>query len=167
MIEFTLRAWTTQDLDSLVAYANNSNIARFMMNVFPHPYGPENGKAFIDMAMKEPQRFFAIDLEGKAIGGIGLHPQQDVYARNAELGYWLAEPYWGKGIVTRAVSQMVKHGFEHFDITRIFARPFGNNPASQKVLEKAGFILEARLEKTLFKNGEYQDELIYAVRKYK
>lgn len=167
MTEFTLRSWTMQDLDSLVAYANNPNIARFMMNVFPHPYGLQNGKAFIEMAMQEQQRFFAIDVQDKAVGGIGLHPQSDIYCKNAELGYWLAEPYWGMGIATRAVSQTVKHGFEQFDLSRIFARPFGNNPASQRVLEKAGFILEARLEKTLFKNGEYLDELIYAVRRGK
>ena len=165
MTEFKLRAWNPQDLDSLVSCANNPRIAGFMMDVFPHPYGPENGRAFIDMAMKEQLRFFAIEVEGKAVGGIGLHPQQDVFARNAELGYWLAEPWWGKGIVTRAVLQMVAHGFGNFDIDRIFARPFGNNPASQKVLQNAGFRLEARLEKTIFKNGEYLDELIYAVRR--
>jgi RimJ/RimL family protein N-acetyltransferase len=81
-----------------------------------------------------------------------------------ELGYWVAEPFWGKGIMTKAVLQMVDYGFKTFDITRIFARPFGTNIASQTVLEKAGFILEARLDKTLYKNGEFLDELIYAVR---
>jgi RimJ/RimL family protein N-acetyltransferase len=167
MTEFALRPWATSDLESLVHCANNYNIARFMMNVFPHPYGLENGKAFIDMAMKEKQRFFAIDVEGKAVGGIGLHPQQDVFARNAELGYWLAESYWGKGIITKAVSQMVEYGFKNFEITRIYARPFGNNPASQKVLEKAGFKLEARLENTVFKNGGYLDELVYGISSYR
>ena len=85
--------------------------------------------------------------------------------KNAELGYWLAEPFWGKGIITYAIQEMVEYGFKTFDITRIFAIPFGTNIASQKALEKAGFILEARLNKTIFKNGEYQDELIYAIRK--
>lgn len=164
-MHFTLRSWTMNDLESLVQHANNSNISRFMTNMFPHPYGPENGKAFIEFAAKEAARFFAIDVDGKAVGGIGLHPQQDIQAKNAELGYWLAEPYWGKGIMTKAVTQMVAHGFKTFDVNRIFARPFGNNSASQKVLEKAGFVLEARLEKTFFKNGDYLDELIYAVRK--
>ena len=82
-----------------------------------------------------------------------------------ELGYWLAEPFWGQGIITRAIGQMVQYGFENFDITRIFARPFGTNIGSQKALKKAGFLLEARFEKTLFKNGQFLDELVYALRK--
>ena len=85
--------------------------------------------------------------------------------KNMELGYFLGEPFWGKGIITEAVKQIVDYGFQHFDITRIYARPYGNNPASQKVLEKAGFTLEARIEKNIYKNGEFLDELIYAIRK--
>jgi RimJ/RimL family protein N-acetyltransferase len=94
-----------------------------------------------------------------------LHPQADIHKKNAELGYWLAEPYWGKGIVSNAVKEIVTYGFENFDIDRIFARPFGTNIGSQKVLEKAGFILEGTFKNTLYKNGVYLDELIYAVRK--
>jgi len=81
------------------------------------------------------------------------------------LGYWLAESYWGKGIITQAIRAIVDYGFETFEIDRIFARPFGSNIASQKVLEKVGFILEARLIKTIWKNGRYEDELIYAKRR--
>jgi RimJ/RimL family protein N-acetyltransferase len=106
-----------------------------------------------------------IDIDGKASGGIGLHIGEDIYRKNAELGYWLAEPFWGKGIISKVVPEMVKYGFQNFDITRIFARPFGANKASQRVLEKAGFLLEAKLEKTFFKNGVFHDELIYAIRK--
>ncbi|HRD40466.1 MAG TPA: GNAT family protein, partial [Bacteroidia bacterium] len=91
--------------------------------------------------------------------------QQDIMCKNAELGYWLSEEYWGNGIVPKVVSQLVDYGFRNFDITRIYARPFGNNPSSQRVLEKCGFKLEARIEKSIFKNGEFLDELIYAVRK--
>ena len=107
----------------------------------------------------------AIDLEGEAIGAVGVHPQEDVYCKNAELGYWLAEPYWGKGIMTFVVKQMVQYGFEHFQIQRIFARPFEGNTGSMKVLEKAGFTLEAHLKKTFFKEGKFLDEYIYAVRR--
>jgi len=82
-----------------------------------------------------------------------------------ELGYFLGEPFWGNGITTEAVRTIVEYGFKNFDITRIYARPYGNNTASQKVLEKAGFTLEARIEKNIYKNGEFLDELIYAVRK--
>ena len=84
---------------------------------------------------------------------------------NAELGYWLAEPFWGQGIMSDAVKQIVDYAFNTLEIDRIFARPFGTNLASQKVLEKNNFKLEARFEKTLFKNGEYLDELVYAIRR--
>lgn len=165
-MNFILRPWSINDLDNLVLYANNSNIAKFMNDGFPHPYTKESGEAFIVFANKDnPVHIFAIDLDGEAIGGIGLHPKLDVDRKNAELGYWLAEPYWGKGIITAAIKKMVDFGFKTFDISRIFARPFGTNIGSQKVLEKAGFILEATFEKTLYKNGEYLDELIYAIRK--
>ena len=88
-----------------------------------------------------------------------------MHRKNAELGYWLAEPFWGNGIITKAIVQIVEYGFMNFDITRIFARPYGTNEASQRVLGKAGFTFEGKFEKTLFKNGEYKDELIYAVRR--
>ena len=137
-----------------------------MMDQFPHPYTPERGKIFIDVAMQaSPARLFAIDVGGQAVGGIGIHPLADIERKNAELGYWLAEPYWGNGIISKAIPQMISYGFSNFDINRIFARPFGTNKVSQHVLEKTGFILEAKIEKGLFKNGEFEDELIYAVRR--
>lgn len=77
----------------------------------------------------------------------------------------VSRTFWGNGIITKAIGKIVEYGFKNFDITRIFARPYGTNAASQRVLEKAGFVLEGRFEKTLFKNGEYKDELIYAIRK--
>lgn len=166
MTEFKLRPWNLDDLDSLVEQANNFKIARFLTDVFPYPYTKENGRAFIEMATKDkPIHIFAIEKDGKAIGAIGLHPQADIMKKNAELGYWLGEAYWGKGIITEAVKQVVKFGFKTYDITRIYARPYGTNTASQKVLEKAGFELEARIEKNIFKNGEFLDELIYGIRK--
>lgn len=165
-MDFVLRPWSLSDLDSLVKYGNNPQIARNMSDQFPHPYTPERARAFIDWAMSEdPPRILAIEVDGEAAGGIGIHPQSDIYRKNAELGYWLGEPYWGKGIMTSAIRQMVAYGFRHWDIDRIFARPFGTNMASQRTLEKAGFILEGRFAKTLLKDGEYLDELIYAIRR--
>ena len=167
-MEFELRPWSMDDLDDLVAAANNFKIAKNMMDIFPHPYHHENGKAFIEMTLKAiPPNIMAIVVEGKASGGIGIHPQHDVHRKNAELGYWLAEPLWGKGIVPKAVGRMVRYAFDNFDINRIFARPFGTNKASQRVLEKAGFILEAKFDNTVYKNNEYQDELVYAIRRPK
>lgn len=164
-MHFTLRPWALSDLDSLVRYANNPDIAKFMTDQFPHPYTPEKARGFIEFASTAlPHRILAIDVDGQAVGGIGIHPQTDIHCKNAELGYWLGEPFWGRGIMTGAIRQMVEYGFKTFGITRIFARPFGTNAGSQRALEKAGFVLEGRFEKTLFKNGEYLDELIYAVR---
>jgi RimJ/RimL family protein N-acetyltransferase len=165
-MQYKLRPWTINDLDSLVTFANNANIARFMMNKFPHPYSRANGETFIQFAMQgNPPNIMAIEVDGKAAGGIGLHQLSDVECKNAELGYWLAEDHWGKGIITQAVTQMVDYGFKNFDINRIFARPYGNNIASQKVLQKAGFLLETVLKETFFKNGQYLDEHIYATRR--
>lgn len=161
-----LRPWTIADADNLAKYANNPAIAKYLTNAFPHPYTLENAQSFIQMvASQNPTSVFAIEIDGEAVGSIGLHAQGDIMCKNMELGYFLGEPFWGKGIVTEAVRQMVAYGFQHFDITRIYARPYGNNLASQKVLEKAGFKLEARIEKNIYKNGEFLDELIYAVRK--
>jgi [ribosomal protein S5]-alanine N-acetyltransferase len=163
---FNLRPWTIHDLDSLVKYANNFNIAKNVMDVFPHPYSADDGKVFIEMTTKNsPPDILAIEVNGEAAGAIGLHQQKDIYRKNAELGYWLAEPYWGKGIVTGAIKQMVDYGFKNWDIVRIYARPFGGNIGSQRALEKAGFVLEARLAKTFFKHGEFHDELIYGFRR--
>jgi [ribosomal protein S5]-alanine N-acetyltransferase len=165
-MEFILRPWKTDDLDSLIRHADNHKIARFMTDGFPHPYTRESGKAFIEFATRDnPIHIFAIDIAGDAVGGIGIHPQNDIYKKNAELGYWLSEMYWGNGIVTKAIKEITEFAFKTFDIDRIYARPFGTNLASQRVLEKTGFTLESRLEKTLYKNGEKLDELIYAVRK--
>ncbi len=165
-MNYKLRPWTQSDLPSLVKQANNWNIAKNMTDKFPHPYLESNGKTFIEFATQDdPIHIFAIDIDGQAVGGIGIHPQDDIHRKNAELGYWLAEPYWGNGIISNAIKEVLNFAFETYDIDRVFARPFGTNTASQKVLEKNNFILEGRFEKVLIKNNEYLDELIYAVRR--
>lgn len=165
-MNFQLRPFTSDDLESLVLHANNPKIAMFMTDRFPHPYTQQDGENFIAFANQDdPIHIFAIDVDGKAVGGIGIHPQFDIYKKNVELGYWIGESYWGNGIVSEAIKQMIDFGFKTYDIDRIFARPFGTNKASQRVLEKTGFTLEGKFEKALFKNGEYVDELIYAIRK--
>jgi RimJ/RimL family protein N-acetyltransferase len=165
-MDFILRPWAMSDLDDLVKFANNHNVAKYLMDRFPHPYTREDGVAFIGMtSQNHPPNILAIEVEGRASGGIGVHFQEDVYRRNAELGYWLAEPYWGKGIMSAAIPQMVEYAFKNFEIDRIFARPFGTNIASRKTLEKVGFILEARFEKTFIKEGQLLDELVYAKRR--
>jgi [ribosomal protein S5]-alanine N-acetyltransferase len=165
-MSFSLRPWNINDLNDLITAGNNTAIAANMTNKFPHPYTEEAGRKFLDFATTSTTSFiFAIEVDGKAVGSIGLHAQSDIHCKNMELGYWLAETHWGKGIVTGAIREIVGYGFANFDITRIFARPFGTNKASQKVLEKAGFKLEAKFEKSLFKNGEFLDEMVYGIRK--
>lgn len=165
-MDFILRPWQIEDLNGLVRYANNYKIANNLTNRFPHPYSEEDGRKFIDYVNRpDPRHILSIAIDGQGSGGIGIHPQSDIFCKNAEMGYWLAEPFWGHGIISRAIPQMVAYGFDNWDIDRIFARPFGRNLASQRVLEKAGFTLEARFEKTIFKNGQYEDELVYAIRR--
>lgn len=161
-----LRPWQLSDLESMVAFANNFNIAKNLTDKFPYPYTEKDGNSYLNMVMMDdPLRVFAIDIGGLAVGSIGVFPQDDIHRLNAEMGYWLAEPYWGKGITTQAILLMVEYAFRTFPIDRIFARPFGSNIASQRVLEKAGFLLEGRFYKALIKNGVLEDELFYSIRK--
>jgi RimJ/RimL family protein N-acetyltransferase len=154
------------DLDNLVRFADNEKIAANLTDAFPHPYTREAGISYITAFGSEiPQRVFAIAVNGIACGSIGVFPQTDVHRKNAEMGYWLAEEYWGKGIMTEAARQVIEHGFKTFDITRIFARPYAYNEASCRVLEKAGMKLEARFSGTIFKNGRFVDEIFYAIRR--
>jgi RimJ/RimL family protein N-acetyltransferase len=164
MSDFRLRPWQAADLHNLCTVANDDRIARFMLDSFPHPYGELDGLRFLTMAIESAHCFRAIEVDGKVVGGIGVHPQKDVFCTNAELGYWLAPDYQGKGIMTRAVSEMVAHGFATLPVQRIFGRVFSNNPASKRVLEKCGFVPEARLQGTILKRGEVLDELIYGIR---
>lgn len=160
----SLRAWKISDLNNLIQYANNPQIAENLTNAFPHPYTKEAGLKFIEMAQSQsPTHIFAICINNEAIGGIGVHPQQDIHEKCIEMGYWLAEPFWGKGIMSNAVKQMIDYTFKNFDVIRLYARPFSSNIGSQKVLEKSGFTHEATLKKSIYKNGIYLDELIYSV----
>ncbi len=165
-MEFKLRPWRLGDLDSLVKYANNWNVAKNMTDRFPHPYTESKGIEYIEFATKDsPIHMFAIEVNREAVGGIGVFLHEDIQRKNAELGYWLAEPFWGNNIMARAVDQMVDFAFKTYDIDRLFARPFGTNLASQRVLEKAGFRFEAKIINGFYKDGKFVDELIYAVRR--
>lgn len=162
----SLRDYQINDLHDLVLKANNWQIAKNLTNQFPYPYSAKNGREFIEMAISfNPSRIKVILVDGSFAGAIGVHPQDDIFCKNAELGYWLAQDYWSRGIMTSAVKIMLPYIFDNFEINRVFARPFSTNLASQKVLENCGFILEARLKGTILKDGEVLDELIYAVRR--
>ncbi len=165
-MQLTLRPYQPSDVESLVKYANNFNISKYLTNKFPFPYEKKDGEAFIQLALNhDPLQIKAIVLNGEVIGSIGVHQLSDIYSKSAEMGYWIAEDFWGRGIVPLAIKEMLQYGFTTFDIDRIFARTTHTNLASQQVLKKAGFIFEAELKGTIFKNKEYFDELIFGFRK--
>lgn len=165
-MNYQLRPFKKDDVDSLVLHANNPKIARFMTDGFPFPYTTQHAIAFIESVSRPvPVQVFAITVDDQAVGGIGIHPQTDIMRKNAELGYWLGEKYWGNGIVSRAVKEMVAYGFKNFDISRIYARPFHTNLASQKILIKNNFVLEAHIRNNIYKNNEFLDEMIFAIRR--
>lgn len=165
-MDIALRPWNHQDIDNLVSFANNFNIAKNLTDQFPFPYTRADGERFIEIAINSKSSLlFAIDLQGTAIGGIGIHPQDDIYRKNAEIGFWLAECYWGNGYMNNAISKITAYAFQTMDVERIYARVFENNIASQRVLQKSGFQLDGKFQKTIFKNNEFLDEYIYSIRK--
>jgi len=158
----TIRQWNENDLSNLVLYANNINVWNNLRNYFPSPYTEEDGINWL-AKMKEasPIVNLTIDLDGAAIGGIGLILNADVYTKSAELSYWLAEPYWNQGIATEAIRQMVEYCFYYFDIVRIYAEVFEINKASMRALEKNGFYLEGVRRKAVLKNEVLMDDYIW------
>ena len=165
-MNISLREWKSSDLDSLLFHANNPNIAGNMTNAFPHPYTQKDGEAFLSRVTNmRSGLILAIDADGEAVGSVGIFPQEDIECKNAEMGYWLSEQYWNKGIISKVIPMMLKTAFSKFEIDRIYARPFGNNLASQRVLEKNGFTLEAIIKNGFFKNGAYTDAMIYGIRR--
>ncbi|WP_394993822.1 GNAT family N-acetyltransferase [Emticicia sp.] len=157
---YTLRQWQSGDEDSLSENANNHKIWRNLKDVFPHPYTPNDAYEWVKIASNTPTNF-AIEVKGKAVGGIGVLLKGDIYKRNAEIGYWLGEKYWGQGIISAAINEIVDYAFRNFDIFRIYTGVFEYNLASMRVLEKAGFHQEAILKKSLVKENELFDEHIF------
>ena len=164
-MEVLLRAWRREDASDVVRYANNEKIARNLRDVFPHPYQMSDAEAYLDSCIagdEARQLCRAIVADGHAVGSIGLFRGSDVSCRSAELGYWLAEEYWGRGIMTHAVEQLCREAFAAWDIVRIEAQPFAENRASRRVLEKAGFTLEGVMRQGVWKRGRLQDYCMYA-----
>jgi len=163
---FTLREWKLDDVESLQKHADNPNVYSFLMDRFPHPY---TMKAAIDwlapMLHQSPIVNFAIDVEGKAVGVIGLELRVDVYRKAPLLGYWISETLWGRGIMPQAVKLITAYAFTHLDAVRVQAGVLSNNPRSMRVLEKAGFIKEGVLKNNIIKNEVILDEYIYAAYK--
>jgi RimJ/RimL family protein N-acetyltransferase len=158
-----LRPWRAEDLESLLRHANNVNVARQMRDAFPHPYTRADGQVWLNIAQAgDPPTHFAIEFAGEAVGGIGLKPGSDIERVSAEVGYWLGESVWGRGLATAALNALCDHAFETFELTRIFALPFAHNLASRRVLEKARFRLEGLLRQSAIKEGRVVDQVLYA-----
>ena len=159
----TLREFTPNDKYRLVELANNEKVSINLRDGFPHPYTLADADNFLDKyARLESALVFAIEYNGVYVGNIGLHKGTDVYRKSAEIGYFLGEPYWNKGIMTKAVPLICDYGFKNMDIVRIQTGIFEFNPASMRVLEKCGFKREAVFEKAIIKEGKIFDEIRYA-----
>ncbi|RYU94721.1 GNAT family N-acetyltransferase [Emticicia agri] len=160
-MNFFLRRWQSGDEQSLVENANNYKIWKNLKDVFPHPYTITDAYEWVNIASGSAESF-AIEVENKAVGGIGILLKDDIYRKNAEIGYWLGEPYWGNKIISTAIVDVVNYTFANYDIYRIYAGVFEYNIPSMRVLEKAGFEKEAILKESLTKEGKLYDEHIYA-----
>lgn len=159
-----VRAFRDDDARSIAQYANNRKIWKNLRDRFPHPYTIDDARRFLSGVVAEnPQTAWAIEIEGHAAGAIGIILHEDVERCAAEIGYWLGEPFWGRGVTTEALKAVTAHVFETFGLTRIYAVPFAYNIASARVLEKAGYILEARLRRSAIKDEVVTDQFLYAV----
>lgn len=163
---FTLRPWHAGDAEALVRHANNPRVAVNLRDGFPSPYTFPDAKRWLEMVEGNMDDIIlAIEVGGEAAGGIGLHGLKDVYRYNCEIGYWLSEIHWGKGIMSGAVGAMVGHAFKRTRWLRLFASIFENNPSSMRVLEKNGFTREAIHRKAVMKGGRLLDEHLFALLK--
>ncbi len=163
-----LKKWAIEDAADLAKALSNKKVQDNLRDGIPYPYTEQDGKEYISsmLSQDENQTFaFAITLDDKVIGSIGVFRQTNIHIRTAELGYYIAEEYWGRGIMTEAVKQICEYVFTNSDVIRIFAEPFADNAASCRVLEKAGFQYEGRLRKNAVKNGKVIDMKMYAILK--
>jgi len=162
--KYQIRSYELADKFALIKYANNINVSKNLRDSFPYPYTERDATKWLNLScIQNPELNFAIATKEELIGGIGLVLQPDVYRFSAEVGYWVAEPYWGKGIAARALIAFTKYAFEQFNLVRIFAGVFEGNAASIKVLENAGYIFEGRFRKAVFKDGIFKDQLMYSI----
>lgn len=165
-MECFLREWKLEDAVDLAEMLNNKNILDNLRDGLPYPYTQKDAEEYISSMLsadKTKTFAFAITYKDKVVGSIGVFRCDNIHYRTAEMGYYIGEPYWGKGLGTSAVKQVCGFVFEHTDIIRIFAEPFAYNTASCRVLEKAGFQFEGLLRKNAVKNGKVLDMKLYAL----
>jgi len=158
----TLRPFRDSDAPRLAELANNEKIGRNLRDGLPFPYTVDDARNFIER-FRKVESFFAIEYKGEYVGNISLSPLDNVYRKTAEIGYFLGEPYWNKGIMTIAVNLITEFGFRELGLARLHTGVYEYNPASQRVLEKCGYIREGVFRKNIFKNGSLWDEIRYGI----
>ena len=159
----TLRPWDLRDAESLAKNANNRDVWLHLRDFFPHPYSVADAHNYLKYISEiHPATALAITVDGEACGNISASIQSDVHRLTAEIGYWLGKPYWGRGIMTEAVGAFTDYLFSTFGLSRVFAVPYANNPASARTLEKNGFVLEGLMRQSVIKDGKILDQFLYA-----
>lgn len=159
-----LRPFEPSDTAALQAAANNPSIAHNLRDNFPHPYTWKHAEEYIDsLTGRDPQTDFVIEADGVFAGRIAVDLKDDIYRTTAEIGYWIAEPYWGKGLASKAIDLMTAYTLRHFDRVRLFAMCFESNTGSRKALEKNGFRLESIRQKAIIKQGVVQNDCVYVL----
>ena len=160
-----IREWKREDASALSTLLNNKKILDNLRDGLPYPYTEEDALFYINSCInadKDKQFCFAIVYDNEVVGSIGVFRQDNIHNRTAEMGYYIDENYWGKGIGTQAVKLAVEYVFANSDIVRIYAEPFAENIGSCRILEKNGFVLEGILHKNAYKNGQFRDMKLYA-----
>lgn len=161
--DLRVRNWRRDDLDALLRHANNPKVADNLRDQFPHPYTRRDGIEYLNYVRSmDPPMAFAIEYGGEAVGGIGFKLGVDIARLSVEMGYWLAEPLWGRGLTTRAVTAASDWAFDNYKVVRLFATVFSHNVASMRVLEKSGFVKEGVLRRSAVKNNVILDQVLYA-----
>jgi RimJ/RimL family protein N-acetyltransferase len=159
-----VRDWSSSDKPSLVRHAGNRNVWINLSHLFPHPYTDRDADAWIGYQLSLPEATgWAIEVDGEAVGGIGITPREGIFAKSAEFGYWLGERYWGRGIMSTAVRAVAPWALAHFELLRLESWVFARNVASMRVLEKCGFVREGLLRRSAVKDGEILDRVAYAL----
>ena len=162
--EWQIRSFEPEDAPALAKYADNRKVWWNLRDAFPSPFKVEHAEAWIQLAIgQEPETNFAIASDTEVIGAIIVALQSAPHHRSAQVGYWLGEPFWGRGIATATLQAITKYAFLEFDLVRIYAHVYEWNPASARVLEKAGFQYEGRLRKSVIKDGQIIDQWLYAI----
>jgi len=167
-MDIKIRKWQLADAGDLARLLSNQNIQNNLRDGLPYPYTEKDGEAYISamLSANEEETFaFAVAVDGKAVGSISVFRQENIHRQTGELGYYIAEEYWGKGIMNQAVEQICTYVFSNSDLLRIYAEPFAHNAASCRVLEKAGFVLEGILRQNAVKNGKVIDMKMYSLLK--